>query len=104
MWLLTLFSAAASVVNAIELLFRTFPGQGEIKKRAAMTALSDILEAARRAGLKFDGDELLAKLSRYIDDYVAIQHAAGIFARAGASVSEPPAPTHLDDRGVLEPS
>lgn len=104
MWLLTLFSAAASLVNAIELLFRAFPGHGQIKKRTAMTALSELLDAARRAGLKFDGDDLLAKLSRYIDDYVAIQHAAGIFVRAGASVPEPAVRAPLDDRGLLEPS
>jgi len=100
-WLLTLFSAAASLVNAIELLFNAFPGQGRIKKQSAMTALSDLLDAARKAGLSMDSDEVLSKLSRYIDDYVAIQHAAGIFARAGAPAGTP-ARTRLDDRDALD--
>lgn len=104
MWILTLFSAAASLVNAMELLFKAFPAQGKVKKRTVMTALSDLLDAARKAGLEFDSVELLGKLSQYIDDYVAIQHAAGVFARGGASISEPTVQTPLDDRGVREPS
>lgn len=104
MWILTLFSAAAALVNAIELLFKAFPGQGQIKKRSVMTALAELLDAARRAGLSIDGEDLLAKLSRYVDDYVAIQHAAGIFARAGGSIPEPAVQVPLDERGLREPS
>ncbi len=104
MWLLTLFSAAATLVNAIELLFKAFPGRGEIKKRTVMTALSELLDAARRAGLEFDSIDLLATLSQYIDDYVAIQHAAGIFTRAGAPLTEPVVQTPLDDRGLRDSS
>ncbi len=103
MWLLTLFSAAAQLVNAIEVLFKAFPGQGKVKKRTAMTALSDLLDAVRTAGLSFDSEDLLANLSKYIDAYVAIQHAAGIFAHAGV-VRESSGQVRLDDRGALESS
>jgi len=104
MWLLTLFSAAASLVNAMELLFKAFPRQGKIKKRTVMSAVSDLLDAARKAGLQFDSVELLGKLSQYIDDYVAIQHAAGIFVRSGAPAPEPAVQSPLDDRGLRESS
>lgn len=104
MWILTLFSAAAALVNAIELLFKAFPGHGKVKKRTVMTAISDLLDTARKAGLEFDSVDLLGKLSQYIDDYVAIQHAAGIFTRAAGAIPEPAVQTPLDDRGVVDRS
>ena len=100
MWLLSLFTAAGQLVNAIELLFKAFPGRGKIKKQTAMSALTQLLDAARKAGLAFNSEDLLARLSKYIDAYVAIQNVAWIFSHAGA-VREPSGQVRLDDRGAL---
>lgn len=87
MWLLSLFTAAGQLVNAIELLFKAFPGRGKIKKQTAMSALAQLLDAARKAGLAFNSEDLLGKLSKYIDAYVAIQNALGLFEHASTSAS-----------------
>jgi len=77
MSLLQLLGLLPALINAVEVLFKGFPGQGTVKKDVVMKGIDGVVAVAGAAGVNTDGWSRIA--SQLVDDYVAVQNAIGTF-------------------------
>ena len=74
---LSVLSLLPGLINAVEGLFKAFPGSGSVKKSSVLTSLNTIITAANTLGAKIDAAFVNSTAGQIIDDYVAVQNALG---------------------------
>ncbi len=81
MTLLGILGLLPTLINAVELLFMAFPGQGAVKKPLVLDAVGQLVTLATAAGVNTAGWAETA--SGLIDGYVAVKNALGEFEHGG---------------------
>ena len=74
---LSIFSLLPGIINAVEGLFKAFPGSGAVKKSAVLSSINTVITAANTLGAKIDAAFVNSTAGQLIDDYVAVQNALG---------------------------